>query len=141
MFEAFSRVVLDFGKVIKAEQQAKYRSLSHAAASIRKAEIESITPATRNRPSPPGTPPHTRFRASKRGKPLVGVLPAAIIYVVEGDVALIGPRFSVAGSSGAAHEFGGEYKGALYPARPFALPALKKTLNRFAASWAASIGE
>jgi len=140
MFELTSKVVSDFDAIIKEEQKAKYRNLGHAAASIRKTEIESIHFG--KGPSQPGTPPHTHgLRLTKKGKARRGVLQRAIIYVVEGDTALIGPRFSIAGSSGAAHEFGGEYKGANFPKRPFALPALEKNLSRFAQSWRHSIGK
>lgn len=136
------QLVTFFERIAKAVEKEKYNSLSHAAASIRKAEIESIQRA--KGPSEPGTPPHTHFKGrgrTKKGKPRMGRLPAAILYDVEGERAVIGPRESVVGTSASAHEFGGEYKGQVFPQRPFARPALEKNLDRFAADWQYSLGE
>jgi len=79
---------------------------------------------------------------SKSGKVSKGQLPRAIVYDndKESDTAVIGPRESVVGTSGEAHEFGGDYKGQDFPERPFMGPALDKNIDRFASSFAGSIG-
>ena len=114
-----------------AAEKTSFRNLGHAAASIRKTAIESIIVA--EGPSEPGTPPHTRRRQLKR----------AIKYDVDkaAESALIGPEASIVGEAGAAHEFGGEFRGEEYPERPFMEPALEANVDRFASEWAGSIGE
>jgi hypothetical protein len=134
----------NFQAALKAANVASFKNVSHAAASIRKAEIASFQVAAG--PSQPGTPPHTHpgiVRSGKRkGQQRLGQFPKAIAFYVDKEKgeAVIGPRGSIAGTSASAHEFGGEYKGEEYPARPFAGPALKANVDRFAASWAGSIG-
>lgn len=127
------------GNVEKAAKEAGFRNISHAAASIRKTEIESIKPG--DEPSPPGTPPHTKTSVTKSGKVRKGKLPRAIAYFVDPDKqeAIVGPRFSIVGLAGWVHEFGEEYKGEDYPERPFAAPALAGNIDRFAGSFAGSI--
>ena len=130
-------------------KDAKFRNFQHAAASIRKnarSSIKSAPPETRTRArrrrgqivararsgaSRPGTPPYTRRGALRR----------AILWDVNEQSAIIGPRQTVVGLSAAAHEFGETYKGTDYPERPFMQPALEQALPRFADSWAGSIGE
>lgn len=82
--------------------------------------------------SPPGTPPYTAR----------GQLRNAIVYAHDKAAkrAVIGPRFSVAGISGTAHEFGGEYKGADYPERPFMGPSLERNISNFSADLGGSLG-
>jgi hypothetical protein len=115
--------------VIAAVKTANFKNFNHAAARIRKDAIESIivSPVA----SPPGTPPHTRRRLLKN----------AIVYSADDKGAVIGPRYSRAGTSGSAHEFGGVYKRQTYPERPFMAPALMRNLDRFAAEWEGSVGE
>ena len=131
-----------FPKVEKAAADATFKNIGHAAATIRKDDIASIIAAPG--PSDPGTPPHTRaavVRSGKnKGKQRKGQLQRAIAYDVTKDSAIIGARFSVVGTSDEAHEFGGEYKGEFYPARPSIGPALDKNTSRFADSFAGSIG-
>ena len=131
-----------FDKLLAAERKASADNLAHAAAAIRKTEIESIHFG--QDASEPGTPPHTHGRRlTRKGKPRKGQLQRAILFDVDKTAlyAVIGPRFSVVGTSAAAHEFGGEYKGEQYPARPFAEPALENNLDRFLHEWQYSIGE
>lgn len=120
--------------VLKAAKDATFRNLGHAAASIRKAAIASIKPGAG--PSSPGTPPHTQTSKGKKR----GVLPRAIAYAVEGETAVIGPRKSVAGISGAAHEHGGTFRGQSYPQRRFMGPALDAAAPRIGSQWAGTIG-
>jgi len=140
MIEATFKLFEEFHKILDAEHKAAYKNLGHAAASIRKAEIESIHFG--KGPSTPGTAPHTHGKQfTKAHKERKGELQRAILYVLEDERAIIGPRFSVVGTSAMAHEFGGEYKGQEYPERPFARPAVDKNLDRFAKSWEYAIGE
>lgn len=127
--------------VVKAADAATFRNLGHAAASIRKDAIASIIPS--DQPSKPGAPPHTRRRVTKKGKQLKGQLQRAITYDQDraNKNAVIGPRASVVGESGAAHEFGQSYKGDSFPERSFMGPALEANLTRFASDWAGSIGQ
>lgn len=118
-------------RVQDGADQSTFRNLGHAAASIRKTAIDEIVVA--EGPSDPGTPPHTRRRQLKR----------AIKFDNDkaSQTAVIGPEFSIVGEAGAAHEFGGEFRGEEYPERPFMEPALETNLDRFASEWAGSIGE
>jgi len=120
--------------VLEAAAKATFRNLAHAAASLRKAAIESIKPG--EGPSAPGTPPHTQTSKGKKR----GVLPRAIGYSVDEDTAVIGPRASVAGEGGAAHEHGGTFRGQTYPQRAFMGPALTATAPRIGSQWAGTIG-
>ena len=99
-------------RVADAAEKAAFRNFGHAAASIRKDAIASIEKAPHGQASEPGTPPHTRR----------GQLPRAIRYDATKDGAIVGPVASLVGESGAAHEFGGTYKGQDYPERPFMEP-------------------
>jgi hypothetical protein len=117
--------------VTKAVEKAAFRNFGHAAARIRKDAVASIAKA--EGPSPPGTPPHTRKRQ----------LPRAIRFDNDRkkQEAVIGPRYSVVGTAGAAHEFGGEYRGQQFDERAFMFPALEKNIDRFASDWSGSVGE
>lgn len=131
----------NFKKVEQAAGQASFRSLGHAAAAIRKTEIASIKPG--EGPSAAGTPPHTHTqKLTKKGKVRKGQLPRSFAFHVDkakGE-AIVGPRASVVGTSASAHEFGGEYKGESFDARPFAAPALAENLDRFAEGFRGSLG-
>lgn len=137
----FSMKYLDFRKEVRvALRKATFRNLGHAAASIRKAAVESIIPS--DEPSAPGKPPHTRLRITKKGKVRKGQLQRAIVYAVdkENQVALIGPRATVVGESAKAHEFGGQFKAESFPKRPFMGPALEAKKDGLASHWAGSLG-
>jgi len=115
--------------VIEAVDKAAYRSLSHAAASIRKEAIASVEKSAGA--SPTGTPPHTRRGRLKR----------AITYDATKESAVIGPRRSRFGTALQAHEHEGMrvYKGQRFPSRPTMFPAMTRNLQRFAASWAGEV--
>lgn len=128
--------------VIKAADRAAFKNLGHAAATIRNDAIGSIIQA--EGPSLPGRPPHTHTGGlTKKGKVRRGELQRAITfdYSKQEKTAVIGPRKSVVGLSGAAHELGGDFKGQDYPERAFMGPALQRNLDRFAEDWRGSIGE
>jgi hypothetical protein len=119
-----------------AEQAAKgvFRSIQHAAASLRRDVISTIESAPHGQPSAPGTPPHTHRRNFFR---------RAIAYALGEDrkSAVIGPQFSKTGRVGRAHEFGGDYKGQDFPQRSFMGPGLDRAVPRFAGEFRGSIGE
>ena len=118
-------------RVQDAADRSTFRNLGHAAASIRKTAIESIIVA--EGPSEPGTPPHTRRRQLKRA--------IKFDHDKASQTAVIGPEASIVGEAGAAHEFGGEFRGAEYPERAFMEPALEANVDRFAEEWGGSIGQ
>jgi len=119
----------DGGKVMRAVKKGNITSLGHAGAAIRLQARHSIRKGAKA--SPPGTAPHTRK----------GRLRSAIKYAVEKarQSVVIGPDVEVAGTSGKAHEFGGQYKRERYPRRAFMGPALQRVQNRLPAFWAGSV--
>lgn len=82
---------------------------------------------TSDKPSLPGTSPHTRQGALKR----------AILFGLErgGKSVVIGPSAAIVGESASAHEFGGAYKKERYPKRPLMGPALKESSPHLARLW------
>lgn len=129
MFGFGSKSVFHGRKVRKASDDAAYRNFGHAAASISKAVKASII--RQRGPSLPGQPPATRK----------GLLRRAVRFFADKQGAVIGPMKTIAGTVGAAHEFGGAYKGEDFDQRPFMYPALEQAAPRFAGSWRGSIGE
>ena len=128
MFGMSVKVEMDTKPLTKAVDDSAFRNLGHAAASIRKTAIESIQQSAY--PSAVGDPPHTRR----------GALPRSILFAVDSEGAVIGPSFLAIVDVAAAHEFGEEFRGTQFPARPFMGPALEQNLDRFASQWAGSIG-
>lgn len=116
--------------VEKAVEKAAFRNFGHAAASISKDVKSTLEKAAG--PSAPGTPPHTHKGAFLR---------RAVRFAADKEGAVIGPQESIVGQAGAAHEFGGEFRGADYPERPFMQPALERALPRLAEGWSGSVGE
>ena len=119
-----ARIVDQTRRVKDAAKKGAFRSLSHAAASIRKAAVESMVFAPKA--SKPGTPPHAH-----KGK-----LRRSIRYSVDEKDVTVGPAYSAIRSGGrppwlgSMHERGGTFKGKkkgtkrFVPARPFMAPAL-----------------
>ena len=122
-------VKFDARKVRARAKKGNLESLGHAGGAIRLAARRSIRRSPKA--SVPGTPPHTRK----------GRLRGAILYAVERqqERVVIGPRYTVAGPSGMAHEFGGRFRGGRYDRRPFMGPALEKVKNRLPHMWAGSV--
>jgi phage gpG-like protein len=118
-----------FDKVKAKSQQGNFKSLGHAAASIRLIARRSIR--RRKSTAMPGSPPNTRRGQLKR----------SIMYSLDKQrgVAIIGPDFDVVGAAGKAHEFGGRFRRERYPKRPFMGPALEKVRDRLPPMWANSI--
>jgi phage gpG-like protein len=113
-------------RVAEAAARGTLRALQKAAFAIFRSAQESIERDAK--PAAAGEPPHSR----------AGQLPRAIRYDVDkaAEAAVIGPRASLVGTSAEAHEFGGAYKGAEYPARPFMVPALQRNLDLIPAGFA-----
>lgn len=130
MVEVKVKTTDDMNKVKSAASDAAFKNFRHAAASMSKDVKASLE--TAEGASHPGAPPHTHRGAYLR---------RAIRYEADGDSAIVGPTFAAVGLAGSAHEFGGDYKGSEYPARPFMGPALLRAIPRFAGSWQGSIGQ
>ena len=125
--------------VRNAVKKGAFKSLHHAAASIRRAAIESMVFAAKA--SKPGTPPHAH-----KGK-----LRRSIRYSGDETNVTVGPAYSAIRSGGrppwlgSMHERGGMFRGKkkgtkrYVPARPFMAPALAAASKRFKASWKSSI--
>lgn len=130
----------DQTKAVKdAAAAGVFKNVKQAAATIRKDAIASIQPG--DGPSQPGTPPHTQTAGlTKKGTPRRGNLQRAILFDVSADgVGIVGPRKSIIGDAGRAHELGGELFGDEYPERPYMEPALEKNLTRYGDSYAATL--
>jgi len=129
MISLQSKAAFNARKVRRRAKSANIRSLGHAGAAIRLAARRSIRKSSKA--SRPGSPPHTRK----------GRLRGAILYAVERekDRVVIGPRYTVAGPSGMAHEFGGRFRRQVYPRRAFMGPALEKVRDRLPRMWAGSV--
>lgn len=113
-FETEGRVQLRLQRIVKAAERARkgsLQSVGYPIATIAKSKIQRS-----RRPSSPGQPPATRR----------GLLRRAIRYQVADDrrSVVIGPAYSMVGTAGQAHEFGGRYRGDTFPKRPFMGPAL-----------------
>jgi hypothetical protein len=152
MLGALGGVVLEFGKVLAAEEKAKYKNLNHAGASLRKTAIESIVftkefDGWRSFKRGDGKGRRKRmYKSAPVGSPIFGhrnrsLFRRGIKYDVTADTAVIGPAASILGQVMELHEFGGERYGHHYEPRPVMGPALDKNIDRFAASWQSSIGE
>jgi hypothetical protein len=120
-----------FNAVEKAKDRAVYKNIRQAAFSIRKSIRESIKKSPE--PAAPGQPVATRGRR--------GNVKNSIFVAAEDDTAIIGPRFSFVGDAMEAHEFGKRRGDQKYDARPTSGPGLERNTDRFADSFAGSIGE
>jgi phage gpG-like protein len=119
---------LNLEKIQEAADRAQRGAFARAAFQIRKTAMDSIQ--TGREPSAPGQPPRTRR----------GQLRRAILYHADVTGAVIGPRESIVGTAGEAHEFGGEHRGTQFPERPFMAPALEEHVADFAGEFSGSIG-
>jgi hypothetical protein len=124
-----AKTKFDKPKVMAKAKRGSITSLGHAGAALRLTARRSIR--TRQKPSPVGTPPHSRR----------GQLRRAIAYSVDKPrgVVVIGPERDAVGKSGSAHEFGGRYRREHYPKRPYMGPALEKLQDRLPDFWANSV--
>jgi len=129
MIQAKAKIKMDNRKIQQAAKKASIRNLGHAGAAIRLVARHSIKKSPKK--SAAGTPPNTRK----------GRMRNAIKYAVVKDKqsVVIGPDRQVAGTSGAAHEFGGKYKRERFDKRPFMKPALEQVKDRLPSMWAGSV--
>jgi hypothetical protein len=120
MFGAKATVIDNTPAVKAASDRSTITSLAKVGFEVRKEIVASIERS--NDPSRPGEPIHTRRGLARR----------AVRYAVDkpSQNVVIGPGFSVVGTSIEPHEHGGPYKGTMYPARPTAAPALARVAPR-----------
>ena len=127
-------------KVRDAAKKGAFKSLHHAAASIRRTAIDSMVFAAKA--SKPGTPPHAHQ----------GKLRRSIQYSVEEETVTVGPSYSRIRAGGrppwlaSMHERGGTFwknkkkrTKRFLPARPFMAPALAQAAKRFKSQWKSSL--
>jgi phage gpG-like protein len=130
MFGARTQFVNHTTRVLRATDDAAYKTFKHGVFSIRKAAAQSLR--KRRGASRPGSPPHIHRRRSLR---------SALFTAYSKEDGIVGPRFSFVGEAGRAHELGETFKKQTFPERPFMRPALEKNLGRFAKDWRGAIGE
>lgn len=120
-----SEVELDADGLVARVAKASVEMLRRMGAYVRTVARRKVK--TSERPSTPGTPPHSRTGALKRG----------ILFGVEKrrESVVVGPSERFVGTSAAAHEFGGAYKRERYPKRPLMGPSLKESAPRLAKMW------
>jgi len=129
MFDMVTRITNNINVLQSEVEKAAFKSVRHAAASLRRDAIASIE--TSASASAPGTPINTR----------AGWMPNSITFDADDYSAVIGPRYSRVKLAATPHEFGGEYRGGTYPERSFMGPALQRAAPRFAAEFSNTIGE
>lgn len=138
--------------VVRAATETGFKSIRHAAFSIAKSARGSMVRA--RGPSPAGQPPHVhrgRLRRSIRvgeegGEHVVG---ASYAQMQAGDyppwmahMHERGGTFGVNAKTGLTSltKTGKRRKAAVYPARPFMLPALQRAVARFNQSFGGGMG-
>lgn len=117
-FNTEAKIQLRLDRIAKTIEKARagnLRAVGYLISSIAKEKIRKAS-----RKSPPGDPPTTRR----------GLLKRSIRYELAADKmsVVVGPVASMVGTAGQAHEFGGRYRGADFPERPFMGPALEEAL-------------
>ena len=126
-----TRTKFDAKKIRAMVKRGNIDSLGRAGALLRTVARRTIRKkGVKNLPSKPGQPPKT-----------TGPLKKSILFEVEKDksAVVIGPSSDIVGNVAKAHEFGGEFRGIRYPARPFMGPALIKVTPQLPRLWAKSI--
>lgn len=131
MIDAKTKTEWDERRLREEIDRTTFRSIRSAAFAISRTAKASIEKS--DKPSDPGSPPATRGRGGHN-------LRGAIFVDADTDSAVIGPRASIVGDVGAAHEFGGTYKGDKFDERSFMGPALEANLDRFARGWSGQVG-
>tara|TARA_Y100000310_G_C20640368_1_gene793559 strand:- start:772 stop:1194 length:423 start_codon:yes stop_codon:yes gene_type:complete len=119
-------------RVAIATKRAQFETIRHAAFGILRYAKGLIKKS--DEPSAKGDPPTTRGYGGKN-------LKAAIWADIESDSAFVGPRASIVGDVGEAHEFGVKRRGDTFDERPFMGPALMANQDSFADDWRGRIGE
>jgi phage gpG-like protein len=124
------RIFFNRRRVMSAMDRARRRYLYRAAAYVRAVARNSLgrRSGKKSKPSPPGHPPRSAGRLRK-----------SIFYAVQPHSVIIGPSADIIGEVGAVHEYGGKFRGATYPARPYMGPALEKSKDKLPAIWRDSV--
>lgn len=119
------RIEFDREGLLARVARASKDVLKRMGAYVRTAARRKVK--TGEKPSVPGSPPHTRQGALRR----------AVLFGVErgGTSVVIGPSEKLVGTSASAHEFGGAYRKERYPKRPLMGPALKESAPHLAGLW------
>ena len=120
-----TKVEFDEDGLVARVAKASLAVLRRMGAYVRRAAQHKVRSS--EKPSPPGTPPHSKTGALKRG----------ILFGVEKrrQSVVIGPSERFVGESMSAHEFGGRYRKERYPKRPLMGPALKESAPRLSRLW------
>jgi len=130
-------------------ERKTFRSVAHAAATIRKEAIASVEYSRevrsylwKTRKGKLKRVPY--YEPAKAGNPVrghksPGYFRQAIAFGVDRDNASIGPQASKVGQGMRIHEHGGVRNGIQYPRRSVMQPALVKNLDRFARSFGSDI--
>ena len=120
-----AEIEFDRDGLVARVAKASVDVLRRMGAYVRSVARRKVRPG--DKPSPAGTPPHSRTGALRRG----------ILFGVERRRAsvVVGPSERFVGTSAAAHEFGGAYKRERYPKRPLMGPSLKESVPRLARMW------
>ena len=115
-----TKVEFDDDGLVARVAKASLNVLRRMGAYVRRAAQHKVRSS--EKPSPPGTPPHSKTGALKRG----------ILFGVEKrrQSVAIGPSERFVGESMSAHEFGGRYRKERYPKRPLMGPTLKESAPR-----------
>lgn len=122
MFGLDVKTLFDPKPVVSEIDKANRRILRKRIFEISKDAKASIT--TSDEPSEAGEPPHTR---GERGQNIR----SAVRYDAGPDDAISGPIFSMVGEVGRALEFGEEFHGEKYEARPLMFLALNRNVPAF----------
>ena len=120
-----TNVEFDEAGLVARVAKASLAVLRRMGAYVRRAAQHKVH--TSDKPSLPGTPPHSKTGALKRG----------ILFGVEKrrQSVVIGPSERFVGESMSAHEFGGRYRKERYPKRPLMGPTLKESAPRLSRLW------
>lgn len=123
------RIEFHSDRIIAASRRGALKTLRRTGAYVRKVAQNKVSKSAGA--STPGAPPHTR-RGQLKKSILFGVDDRALTVV-------IGPAFSLIGTSMTAHEFGGKYKKQTYPERPLMGPTLEESAPKMPKLWEDSL--
>ena len=120
-----TKVEFDEDGLVARVAKASLAVLRRMGAYVRRAAQHKVRSS--EKPSPPGTPPHSKTGALKRG----------ILFGVDRrtNSVVVGPSVRFVGTSMQAHEFGGGYKRERYPKRPLMGPSLRESAPHLAKMW------
>jgi len=122
----------DVKKVIRAKRRGEPKTLGRVGAITRGAMKRTLGRPTK-KPRAPGRPMSSPTKRAKKG----------ILFSVNErrGVVQIGPSIRMVGLSANAHEFGKNFKGNAYEARPFAKPTIEQMAPKAPRFWANSLKE